>query len=218
MRDSREPHTVYTRCARCAHGVHAVGRRRRACRAVCPSDEHGAMLPRLADLRAERAAWAVCKKAGGMANAGTRQAASTLASRLAPRHPRQACRPTYDSLHACVARQLKAEPGEAAALAQPRHIARPRQQLGNPTRRSECSRPISWSAEASGPSHGQPGRIGADGEPFSGGSFGVNLSFGQNLGIYMFLRTEPWPLAMAEKAPGPNLQILAGPDRSRSPL
>ena len=106
----------------CTHGVHAVGRRRRACRAVCPSDEHGAMLPRLADLRAERAAWAVCKKAGGMANAGTRQAASTLASRLAPRHPRQACRPTYDSLHACVPRQLKAEPGEAAALAQPRVI------------------------------------------------------------------------------------------------
>ena len=127
--------------------MHAVGRRRRACRAACPSDEHGAMLPRLADLRAERAAWAVCKKAGGMANAGTRQAASTLASRLAPRHPRQACRPTYDSLHACVPRQLKAEPGEAAALAQPRHIARPRQQLGNPTRRSECSRPISWSAD-----------------------------------------------------------------------
>ena len=39
----------------------------------------------------------LCAKAGGTATAGTRHAASTLAARLAPRHPRQACRPTFDS-------------------------------------------------------------------------------------------------------------------------
>ena len=82
---------------------------------------------------------------GSCRGAGTRQAASTLAARLAPRHPRQACRPTLDSLHACVPRRPKAEPSEAAALAQPRLIARPPQQLRSPTRRSECSRPISGS-------------------------------------------------------------------------
>ena len=94
--------------------------------------------------------------------AGTRQAASTLAARLAARHPRQACGRTSDSLHACVPHQLQAELSEAAALAQPQLIARPPQQLRSPTRRSECSRPSSWSAEASGPSHGQPGRIRAE--------------------------------------------------------
>ena len=57
---------------------------------------------------------------------------------------------------------LQAELSEAAALAQPQLIARPPQQLRSPTRRSECSRPSSWSAEASGPSHGQPGRIRAE--------------------------------------------------------
>ena len=36
------------------------------------------------------------------------------------------------------------------------HRPPPPQQLRSPTRRSECIRPISWSAEASGPSHGQP--------------------------------------------------------------
>ena len=87
---------------------------------------------------------------------------STLAARLAARHPRQACGRTSDSLHACVPHQLQAELSEAAALAQPQLIARPPQQLRSPTRRSECSRPSSWSAEASGPSHGQPGRIRAE--------------------------------------------------------
>ena len=131
--------------------MRAAGRRARlACLPVCSSHlmSMAAMLHRPADLRAtckQNARHELCAKAGGTATAGTRHAASTLAARLAPRHPRQACRPTYDSLHACVPRQLKAEPSEAAALAQPRLITRPRQQLGSPTRRSERSRPSSWS-------------------------------------------------------------------------
>ena len=46
--------------------------------------------------------------------AGTRQAASTLAARLAPRHPRQACRPTFYS-HFTHAPRLRAPPAEGRA-------------------------------------------------------------------------------------------------------
>ena len=41
---------------------------------------------------------------------------STLAARLAARHPRQACGRTSDSLHACVPHQLQAELSEAVPL------------------------------------------------------------------------------------------------------
>ena len=96
-----DAHTV---CARCVHVVRAAGRRARlACLPVCSSHlmSMAAMLHRPADLRAtckQNARHELCAKAGGTATAGTRHAASTPAARLAPRHPRQACRPTFDLL------------------------------------------------------------------------------------------------------------------------
>ena len=149
--------TAHTRCAQCTRGVWQL-----RTSAVVPAellDYLTITAPCCAALPTceQNARHELCAKAGGTATAGTRHAASTLAARLAP--PGTRGRPAGHfllTLHACVPRQLKAEPSEAAALAQPRLIARPRQQLGSPTRRSEWSRPISWSAEASGPSHGQP--------------------------------------------------------------
>ena len=154
-----DAHTV---CARCVHVVRAAGRRARlACLPVCSSHlmSMAAMLHRPADLRAtckQNARHELCAKAGGTATAGTRHAASTLAARLAPRHPRQACRPTLTHTP-----RLRAPPAEGRAQRGCRSRSAsthrpPTVQLGSPTRRSECSRPISWSAEASGPSHGQP--------------------------------------------------------------
>ena len=103
-------------CARCVHVVRAAGRRARlACLPVCSSHlmSMAAMLHRPADLRAtckQNARHELCAKAGGTATAGTRHAASTLAARLAPRHPRQACRPTLTHTP-----RLRAPPAEGRA-------------------------------------------------------------------------------------------------------
>ena len=98
-----------------------------------------------ADLRAERAARAVCegRRHGYSGHASCGLHTGSQAGTQAPEAGLQAH--VLLTLHACVPRQLKAEPSEAAALAQPRLITRPRQQLGSPTRRSERSRPSSWS-------------------------------------------------------------------------
>ena len=142
-----------TRCVVCGSCAPAVP-------SPCPAHSSAARCALLqrSDLHDKKARRELCAKARH-AEARTSQAASHWKPGWHPRNPRQACRPASDSIHACAPRQLKAEPSEAAALAQLRLSASPRQQLRSPTRRRERSRPCSWSAEASGPSHGQPGRV-----------------------------------------------------------
>ena len=132
---------------------------RRTCRFTRLSGEHSLMLHIPADLRAARVTWAVCK--GRRHYYGSmRQAASTLGASLAPRHPRQACRLTPDSLHASLPRpfslSLDSSPTRRSSHRPPAAavIAHLPQQLRR-ERAQQADQLIG--GNASGPSLGQPG-------------------------------------------------------------